>query len=421
VQGVTANACKKATCWALRITVAYARMLGRAVTIRRGPIILLLAFSQFVLLRAFPWPKWLPIPAKYADADIYIQAGQALAHGALADSVNPEHPPLAKYVIGAFSIYLGNPYASAFVFGLLTAVMAFLIAGRFTKSLQWRALTVWILAVDQVNVSLSTRPMLDIFMVFFGVLGLYLLMIADSRDVKYVFAGVSFGFALACKLTAIFFIFPALILLLYRRELKRGVALLGTAAIGYTASYLQLLLIEGGPGFLRSQTWMLSFLYERHVQSEFVNLIERALTPIFFHLSTLAPVTGYVNCPPNVLGLPIASMAETVNAPLMILLFPVLIWLVRHRAPQSPENQTTISLFVMTIISWMVYEMVFPTAIGVWYSAPIGTLIAIAAPATLADLEQRGYLLGYLTIIWLALLSTWIIWANAIYMACGVA
>ncbi len=201
-------------------------------------------------MRIIPWPNWLPVPAKYADADIYIKGGQALVGGALPDSVNQEHPPLAKYLIGFFSVYLKNAYASAFVFGFLTVILAFLIASKLTRKPEWRVLTVWIVAVDQVNISLSIRPMLDIFMVFFGILGIYFFLNATQSITKYFVAGLSFGLALACKWNAIFFFIPALILLAYEHELKKSVALLGPLAIGYLASYSLLLFKKGLTGFL---------------------------------------------------------------------------------------------------------------------------------------------------------------------------
>lgn len=414
----------RSICDTQRVTWRRVPSLIRSVTdvvkVKRAQILLLIAFSQFVFLRAVPWPKWLPVPAKYADAEIYINAGNALIGGTLPGSVNQGHPPLAEYIIGFFSVYLKNPNASAFVFGFLTAILAFLIARRLTGDLKWSALTVWILAVDQVNISLSIRPMLEIFMIFFGMLGLYLVLRADGLP-RYLIAGLSFGFALACKLTAVFLVVPALILLVYERKLRDWFAVLATIAIGYISPYSQLLLTKGLPGFLSSQVVMVNIQNELHIHSVSVGLLTRALTPLIVHTSTLAPTTGSVGCPPNFLGLPLTSIAESVNAPILLLLFPVLFWLLGNRTVPSPEKQRAIRLLILAMISFMVYEAIFPTLIAAWYSAPIGTVIAVTAPATLANFYKRSNLSKSLTYLYLAILSIWLVYANVIYMVCKIA
>jgi len=390
------------------------------VRITRAQAILLIAFILFILMRSVPWPNWLPVPAKYADADLYIRAGQALIRGALPDSVNQEHPPLAKYIIGFFSVYLNNPYGSAFVFGLLTAIVAFLIAYRLTEDLQWAALTVWILAFDQVNISLSIRPMLDIFMIFFAIIGFYLVMTASEKMFQYIVAGLSLGFALACKLNAALFLIPVLVVIVWEHKLKEMTGLLASAATGYVASYFQLLLSKGFSGLLSTQVSMLSFQLALHAYGAPVNLLLRAMTPLLVHTTTLA-ATGYGEyCPPNLLGLPFSTIAETVNAPLLLLPFPLLFWLLRQRGTSPPQMLRAIHLLILTIIGCMIYESVFPFTIGAWYFAPMGTVLAIGAPAMLVNL-QRSNVSRYSTYILLAILTAWLAIANAIYMACGVA
>ena len=95
---------------------------NRIIAIGQRNGILFVSFFMFILMRAIPWPNWLPVPAKYADAALYTIAGRALIGGALPDSVNQEHPPLAKYIIGVFSVYLKNAYASSL---FLLAIVAY--------------------------------------------------------------------------------------------------------------------------------------------------------------------------------------------------------------------------------------------------------------------------------------------------------
>jgi hypothetical protein len=391
---------------------------GRILGIKRGQALLVVAFSLFLLMRFVPWPNWLPVPAKYADADLYVTAGQALVRGALPDSINQAHPPLAKYIIGVFSVYFNSPNGSSLVFGLLTAIVAFLIARRFAGNTLWGAVTVWIMAFDQVNISLSIRPMLDIFMIFFAVVGFYLIVTTDEGMLRYCVAGLSLGFAVACKLNGALFLIPALVILVFERRLKETTGLLVSAIIAYVSSYFQLLLTKGVDGLLNAQVLMLNFGVEPHVSGENLSPLTRVLTPLIVHTSTLAP-TGYALCPPNVLGLPFSSIAETVNAPLLLLSFPILYWLVRHRHTSSPQRQRTIRLLIATVVGCLFYEAAFPFTIGVWYFAPFGTVLAISAPAMFKELQGKR-VTAYSTYLYLIAATTWLVFANAIYLSCGV-
>jgi hypothetical protein len=67
----------------------------------------------------------------------------------------------------------------------------------------------------------------------------------------------------------------------------------------------------------------------------------------------------------------------------------------------------------------MIYEAIFPFTIGVWYFAPLGTLLAIGALPMLKNLKGSS-ISSYSIYAYLSLLTIWLIPANAIYMACRV-
>jgi hypothetical protein len=68
----------------------------------------------------------------------------------------------------------------------------------------------------------------------------------------------------------------------------------------------------------------------------------------------------------------------------------------------------------------MIYEAAFPFTVGVWYFAPLGTALAISAPAMFKQME-RSRRSAYATYAMLTLLTIWLIPANGIYFACGIA
>ena len=62
------------------------------------------------------------------DQEIYSVAGWLYAHGTSPSVVNPEHPPLGKYLIGAGSRFLANPVIVPLLAGLLAILLFFSFA-----------------------------------------------------------------------------------------------------------------------------------------------------------------------------------------------------------------------------------------------------------------------------------------------------
>jgi hypothetical protein len=122
-------------------------------------------FLVFLVVRIAALLKPIPAIPGYGDAGYYISAGTAYVTGALPDSTNPEHPPLAKYIIGFFNVYLGNATLGSVVFGLLGAAAAFLISRKLNLNREWATVTVWLLAFDSVSISTAIYPVLDGFMI----------------------------------------------------------------------------------------------------------------------------------------------------------------------------------------------------------------------------------------------------------------
>lgn len=147
----------------------------------------------------------------------YIPAGMAYIRGTLPDTVNFEHPPLAKYVIGFFALCLNSPNFASLLFGALTTITALALARTLIPEKSWAWTIVWLLTFDQINISISIDPMFDVFALFFALLGMYILLKAKNR-VSYAICGGVFGLALASKWVAAFLILPSLVFLLIKRK-----------------------------------------------------------------------------------------------------------------------------------------------------------------------------------------------------------
>src|SRR5208337_4057941 len=141
-------------------------------------------------------------------------------------------------------VYLHDASAASLLFGLLTAIVVFLLVKKFTATLWAPAVAVWLLSFDPVNIGLSVYPMLDIFMIFFAVLSVYLLMLA-KRPTQYALVGVTVGLALACKWTGIFFAIPELLYIIGFRRFVNGLELIVGGTAGYVLPYIPLIVEKG--------------------------------------------------------------------------------------------------------------------------------------------------------------------------------
>jgi hypothetical protein len=79
-------------------------------------------------------------------------------------------------------------------------------------------------------------------------------------------------------------------------------------------------------------------------------------------------------------------------------------------------RQRTAVLLMFVLMSFVTYEIINPTNINVWYFAPMGTVIAIVSPAVLWDFQKRGRKFKLAVYLYLTVLTTWLLYANAIYM-----
>lgn len=176
-----------------------------------------------------------PIPfTTYLDAyNSYVPAGLAYITGASTNSTNPEHPPLAKYIIGFFAAYAHNANIGSLLLSFLSIMVVMLLSGRLFLDEKRRLAVVCLLAFDGINVSISVDPMLEVFMLFLSLLGLYLLSAPEPRIRSYLLGGLCLGFSLASKWTALFIVLPALLFLILYKKYSGVLLALAASAFAY--------------------------------------------------------------------------------------------------------------------------------------------------------------------------------------------
>ena len=390
----------------------------RAMTVPRRTVkkmMVPIIFSVFVAVRIVALLVPIPVIVGYGDAGYYVSAGTAYVGGALPDSVNPEHPPLAKYIIGFFSAYVGNASFASLLFGFLGAVAAFLLSRRLTSKSQWAAATVWLLAFDSVSISTSVYPVLDGFMLFFALLGAYLFLIAGKRY-HYCLAGISLGAAVACKWEGLFLAVPAVAAVIAERKYLETSGAVLAASAAYLLSYIRLILTEGFGAFLRLQFWMLQYMLRNHGPSgSALGIIRRFLDPLIFNLTTFGRVTGYdpLFHPEGFkfLGGSYISFADATNPLVMLILIPVFYWYMRNRRFNKDRGSRLIFWTLVSLVAW---ELLFVNPLELWFFAPVTSVISIAASPALIMLVRRGVKTKIAINVYLGLVPLWLLLASVI-------
>jgi hypothetical protein len=374
----------------------------------------LLSFAAFLAIRALAVFVAIPSIAVLIDSGYYVAAGTAYVRGALPDSLNPEHPPLAKYIIGFFAVYFGNPSLASYVFGFLSVVAAYFLARRLLSKKKWATVTVWLVAFDSVSISTFLYPVLDGFMLFFALASICVLLRSEKLH-HYALAGMLMGLAVACKWNALFFAAPEIIFIVASHKYFAAVVSSFSSSALYVASYSALIAAKGLNSFLNLQLWMTGFMLGAHGLGPTVkDIIGQLILPFIFHTTTFGAVTGYNSAfhPEgfNLLGRSYISFADLTNAPILLLLFPLIYWLLRRFTPSDSARK----LMLWILASLIVWEILFVNSLETWFFAPIIAMIAIGAAPMLEEIASRGSRERLLAYSYLGLVALWPLIASAI-------
>jgi len=204
-----------------------------------------------------------------SDDKLYALAGWHYIHGTSPDTVNFEHPPLAKYMIGLSEALFMNPALLGFVFSILTLILVYVISRKLVTTSLIAMFPSVLLSLDKIYIQFSTSSMLDIYATFFAVMSL--LLLTSRKEEVIPLLGVTMGLGISCKWTSAFLLILPVLYYAVRHDL-RGMKLyplcIFLAALTYTASYAGFFYAGHGlHDFLDLQLKMLSFHQQRHLMA----------------------------------------------------------------------------------------------------------------------------------------------------------
>jgi dolichyl-phosphate-mannose-protein mannosyltransferase len=216
----------------------------------------LIAIASFVL-RLFN----LGSPKGFVFDEVYYVDGarDLLKYGVEVDGTNPEfivHPPVGKWLIASgINLFGDNEFGWRFasaVFGtLLILLFARLVHVLFYSPLL-TALGAALMALDGLLLVHSRTALLDLFLTFFTLLGIFLW----HRN-RHIWAGIAFGLAIGCKWSAIYFVAVIGLIAVYRIIVASDIRKAVKPIVAKFAQYGLL------PVFVYAMTWTGWFISDR--------------------------------------------------------------------------------------------------------------------------------------------------------------
>jgi len=145
------------------------------------------------------WMKGWGAEEGMGDAELYAYAGWRQIQGEDPTKINPEMPPLGKYLIGVSILAFGNPYVQAPIFGLLYLLIIFLWGERVLKKATLALIPVFLVFADSLFRENLTTSMLDLPFSFFIALSFWFLAKGRKNHWFYLPAVIFLGAVAATK------------------------------------------------------------------------------------------------------------------------------------------------------------------------------------------------------------------------------
>lgn len=206
-----------------------------------------------------------------SDAQLYTYAGYEYIHGKDPTLLNPEHPPLGKYLIGLSIVLFQNEHIILIIVGVVVLALLFLLVYLITSSLITSSFAVFLTATHSLFIDqLIYGPQLDIFQLAFLLLLMILLYFYEKKKTYtyLILGGICFGFLISIKTFVSYYIVFNIWLFIHFLFQKKNLPLViknllivnGCALLIFCLSYISFFLKGGNiRTFLGVQKYIFMF------------------------------------------------------------------------------------------------------------------------------------------------------------------
>lgn len=228
-----------------------------------------------------------------SDEDLYSYEGYRYIHGENPIYLNPEVPPLGKYLLGLSIVVFGNQRIISLLAAIISLILIFYLIYYETHSFISSSAVVLLTSVNSLFLDqLTHSPQLDIFQLLFLLLFLifYLFYLKKKKILLLFISGFFFGCFISIKFTFVFALLINLSLFVFYFLKKTTIKKIITELVSvnlfgfliYLLTYSRFFLTGGSVHrFLGAQKWIL--LFYQSSQIDITKLLGDYLGLIFFN------------------------------------------------------------------------------------------------------------------------------------------
>ncbi|MGB9707273.1 MAG: hypothetical protein ACPL1D_00770 [Microgenomates group bacterium] len=137
-----------------------------------------------------------------SDEDLYAYAGYKYIKGENPILINPEAPPLGKYIIGLSILLFQNYHLVAIFFALFSLFLIFIVTFQINRSYISSSLSVFITTINTIFLDqIIHSGQLEIYQLFFILLFIlfFSIYLNNKKILFFIFSGLSFGAFISIK------------------------------------------------------------------------------------------------------------------------------------------------------------------------------------------------------------------------------
>ncbi len=246
----------------LSLLIIFLNLFTQAITHRHE---LLAVFDPVLSKQQYLDSQWVNPKSQspIGDHGLYSWAGWAYLHGENPVLINPEMPPLGKYLIGLGLVFTRRPGIVSAFFFILSLVSFYALNLKVLKNYSLALVPIALMSFERIYLSLLTIPMLDTLQLTFLFLAFYLLINPRGKW-SFMLAGLCLGGVLTTKfyvggLLVIFSLASYFLITRQFNHLKNYLLALPLSFLVHLASYTNYFLHGNS---LRSYLGVQKFIYE---------------------------------------------------------------------------------------------------------------------------------------------------------------